>query len=710
MRKANKQALTSALQTLGTLPSNYMSAIPQPASAMKRSSSISNMRDTQIQLPHTAQHGRSQSSSRMSLAPNRPPQPSFQRSSSGTNLVDMGRPSTVQRSSSSNLFGNSVSNNRMSYAPGSAMTPHHAQMPMSASQSLQRRSSIYSRPSNAGPITRKSFFASAPVPAGVPRDPRPLKDRVYQNKMAEELQQYMTENNFEIEMKHSLTANSLRSPTQKDFDYIFQWLFHRIDPHYRFQKGTAAEVPPILKMLQYPYEKSITKSQLAAVGGQNWSTFLGMLHWLMQLAKMCDLYAQGFGDAACAEAGIDVSGDRIIFQFLSGAYQTFLSQPGSDDPEADEEAFQVELKPHVDAMAAEFERENRAHAEHLKALEEEHAALLAQIEEAEKSMPDIAKLDRQHSVLVEDIKKFEEWVPHGEKKTKKFESQNESLRQEIEHWEQEFVQAQSEHKALQTAVDAKGISIEDIDRMNGERERLQKGVEAAKARLEEAKRKFAEKEAEAGTKLGELEALIDQYNSMCYKVGLIPSTAVNAKGEDYELRLLLSDLPTFSSSQIGGSQYGNEDQTLLNIQNGTHPSKIINLDLKRIKNQLNALRVEISKRRNASRDADEENRRLLDDLSEAIEDKKSEVATLEHRVRVAEEEYEKTKEVNIFRQTIIPCIDRAFLGYHHSETCVRRANREDGKGACKNAFEFRRDCRAYESTRDDRQVSVCSNL
>lgn len=131
----------------------------------------------------------------------------------------------------------------------------------------------------------QSFFTQVPNAAGVPRDPRPLRDRSFQARIGQELLEYLTHNNFELEMKHSLGQNTLRSPTQKDFNYIFQFLYHRIDPGYRFQKSMDAEVPPILKQLRYPFEKGITKSQIAAVGGQNWPTFLGMLHWLMQLAQ-----------------------------------------------------------------------------------------------------------------------------------------------------------------------------------------------------------------------------------------------------------------------------------------------------------------------------------------------------------------------------------------------------------------------------------------
>ena len=458
---------------------------------------------------------------------------------------------------------------------------------------------------------------------------------------------YLTQNNFEMDMKHSLGPNSLKSPTQKDFDYMFQWLYHRIDPAYRFQKNIAAEVPPILKQLRYPYEKSITKSQIAAVGGQNWSTFLGMLHWIMQLAQMLERYERGEFDDACAQAGVDVSGDRIIFKYLSGAYKTFVSSPPTDDPEKDDQDFKEELQPHIEALAAAFERNNKAYVEDLQLLEAANVALLKQIEEAERTFPDTTKLDSSHLVLVEDIKKFEDWVPHGQKKTNKFESQIVALRKDIENWDNELLNAQHEKKALQKAVDEQGISIEDIDRMNGERERLQKGLEAAKTKLEETRRKVAEKEAEAGSKLADLEALVDEYNSLCYRVGLIPSTAVHAKGEEYELHLLLNAGAALSSSQLGRSQYGDGgDRLLADASTGYHLTKVLNLDPRNVlQNRLHGLRIEINKRRNASRDIDEENRRLLDDLSEAIDDKKNEVAALEHRVRAAEEEFEKTKEV-----------------------------------------------------------------
>ncbi|KAL8684526.1 MAG: hypothetical protein Q9218_008252, partial [Villophora microphyllina] len=573
-----------------------------------------------------------------------PQQPSFQRSSSGTNIADLGRPMTVQRTSSSNIFGNVASAPRMSYAPG-AMTPHKPASTFNGSQSMQRRSSVFSRPSSTGPMGHQSFFTQAPIPAGVPRDPRPLKDRAYQAKIGQELLDYLTQNNFEMEMKHTLGQNTLKSPTQKDFNFIFQWLYHRIDPAYKFLKNIDSEVPPILKQLRYPYEKSITKSQIAAVGGQNWATFLGMLHWIMQLAQMMEKYEAGEYDDACAEAGVDVSGDRIIFRFLSGAYRDWLQVDGEEDEEDAEKI----VAPHVEAMAADFERGNQRYAEELKVLEAENASLRKQIEDAERDAPDIAKLDNHFNILQEDTQKFEAYNSNLEGKIEKYESRNQILQEEIQRTMADLKSAEQERSDLQSSVDKQGITIADIDRMNIERERLQKSSESTTLKLEETKKRSQEKESEANAILEDLERHVETYNNLCYRIGLIPSTVPNAKGQDFELRLATSSHSPQQQTDFKSSTHRtNQTDARLLSENGTgyaSPTQVLNLDLRQtIKPALLTLRKEISDRRSQALDTDLKNHELLDSIKEAIDDKQAEVEALEHRVRAAEEEFEKTRE------------------------------------------------------------------
>ncbi|KAL2015447.1 hypothetical protein VTK56DRAFT_5409 [Thermocarpiscus australiensis] len=606
-------------ETLGGL--NLNSGIPQPPSAMKRSSTIG-----------SASHGRSLSGSRHSLAISRPSQPMFQRSSSGANLADIGL-SSVKRTSVPAYNANATSSSKPYHTPG-------------PSTETERRSSVYrARPSTtAGPMGgHQSFFQQAPQAAGVPRDPRPLKDRSYQNRIGQELVEYLAKHNFEMEMNHKLSDNFIKSPTQKDFNYMFQWLYHRIDPSYRFHKNIDQEVPPLLKQLRYPYERSITKSQIAAVGGQNWSTFLGLLHWMMQLAQMLERYSCNQYDDACLEAGVDVAGDNIIFDFLTNAYQDWLNM----DDDAGDEDVEKTLAPHVQGMARAFERSNAKYMQELEILEGEHARLLKDIEDLEKSTPDPAVLDNHFKIMEEDKAKFEEYNTLAQQRSEKYESRIQVLQEELDKLQAELREAEDERRRLQKAVDDQGISMQDIDRMTAERERLQKSIESAGQRLADAKHKVAERELEASERLDELERMVDRYNTVAYQIGLIPSTAVNAKGKDYELQVTVNEGPNFTSSQLQGSHAVVEsDRLLADPVTGYQPAHVLNLDLRaQVKNSFLALRKEISERRKAALDAMMEDHDLLDRAKEAIEDKRNEVEALEHRVRAAEEEYEKTKEV-----------------------------------------------------------------
>lgn len=563
----------------------------------------------------------------------RPPQPLFTRSSSGGNLADMGASSVK----------------RMSYQPNStstlkSYTPGH--IPGRASTDGERRSSVYrSRTSTHAHMGgHQSFFQQAPQPAGVPRDPRPLKDRSYQTRIGQELLDYLAQNNFELEMKHVLSQNVIKSPTQKDFNYMFQWLYHRIDPSYRFLKNIDQEVPPLLKQLRYPYEKSITKSQIAAVGGQNWSMFLGVLHWMMQLAQMLEAYATNRYEDACLEAGVDVIGDHIIFDFLGRAYEDWLNMP----EDSSEEDANGTLAPHVEYMAQQFENSNSKYQQELQMLEAENARLLQEIEDLEKMTPDPAVLDNHHQIMEEDRIKFEEYNNLAMQRSEKYESRIQVLQEELEKLAQELHEAEEERNGLQKVVDDQGISMADIDRMTSERERLQKGIESAGQRLDEVKKKVAEKEVDASRRLDDLERMVDRYNTLAYQIGLIPATAVNAKGKDYELQVTVNDGPNFTSSQLKGSfSDGFENERLLaDPHTGYQPAHILNLDLRgQVRNAFMSLRKEISERRSASMDTMMKDHELLDNIKEAMEDKRNEVEALEHRVRAAEEEHEKTKEV-----------------------------------------------------------------
>jgi len=451
----------------------------------------------------------------------------------------------------------------------------------------------------------------------------------------------MVQNNFEMEMKHSLTQKAMTSPTQKDFNYMFQWLYQRIDPCYKFLKSIDSEVPPILKLLGYPYEKSITKSQLSAVGGQNWSTFLGMLHWLLQLAKQMENYGQGKYDDACEEAGFEVYQDRVRFEFVSDAYRAWLCMDEDQEDQVEEL-----LKPHVDAMIAKLDHANSRYLEDVQRLEEEQRTLQDEIDVLSKGSSKIGKLDEGLKILEEDRGRFEVYNNAVEAKVGRSEEKSVKLKQTLEALKMEIEEAESERSKMQKLVDAQGIPMQEIDRMNTERERLQKGLESTAARLEESRSKVAEKESTASQKLEALERTIQDYNSVGYQIGIIPATADLANGQNFELHLKINQAPDFRASRSRRSESPEPDRLLADPTSGYQPQHLLNLDIKgHVKNGILATRKTISERRNAAAEDDMEKKDLLDKIRDAMEEQQQQLEGLGHHLRAAEEEFEKTREV-----------------------------------------------------------------
>ena len=456
--------------------------------------------------------------------------------------------------------------------------------------------------------------------------------------MQQDLLEYFTRNNYEMETQTTLTNKSLTSPTQKEFNTMFKWLYNRIDPSYRFQKNIDAEIPPLLKQLRYPFEKSITKSQIAAVGGNNWHTFLGLMHWIMQLATMMDAYQSGKYDYACQESGLDVSGDRIIFDFLSDAYKAWLSV---DDDAADEDADRV-VQMHVDRMAERFRDVNKDLLEDVEILEAEKKSLTEQIEELERGAELGKRLDDKLELIKGDNVKYEEWIAKVERKIKKSSEKVNLLEDEIRKVDEDIDKAETEKAEYKEAISRQGITIQDLDRMSSEMERLEKSKHAIATRLEEVRFRVSDKEQEASRKLDELERLVESYNSLAYKIGLVPSTAQNAKGQSYELSLKINPEPDFARSQSQEPEL----RLLKDPATGYQAHQLLNLDLKgAVKNNVMSLRKEVSERRNRALEDAMEDHSLLDKVMEAVDDKQAEVEGLSHRIRAAEEEYEKTKEM-----------------------------------------------------------------
>jgi len=568
----------------------YGSGIPQLASAAKRPSSGAALGSNPRASIATG--------TRVSMAP--PRSGGLQRSSSGGNLTELGM-STVKR--------NSV---RKSMAPGSQGPPSG------------RRSSQYGRPS-MGASNASSFFTT--VKTSVQKDPRPLKNAQFKQKIAAEIMDYLLENNFEMDMKYQLPPNALQSPTQKDFYHIFQWLYKRLDPNYEFTSPKPeTEVMPQLANLRYPYSSTITKTQLTAVGsGNTWPTLLGMLHWMMELSQVTDHYRNGDFDAAAEEEGLGIASEKIVFRYMSKCYNAWLAE--NDD----HEEFEREMQ---DA----FEERDAVFLDDLHELEVENAARKKELEELNESHQPLQKLEEEKAVLEGDAKKFERYISVMDDKIQRYTENIEKIKKEIAIAQADLEKTEKHKATLQAQVDAQGLTPQDIDRMNTEREKLNQGLAQVSTKLLEAQDKLSAQEARAQSKLEELDRAVSRYNTLAYQIGITPSTAPKAKGKEYELQIL--PLQDFEGSQ------GENGKLVTDNRTGYQPSQILNVDLRHeVRPFLETLRQEIGVSINNAVDESMKHAELIDRVSEALADKKDELETLEVKVRAVNNEYQELKDV-----------------------------------------------------------------
>ncbi|KAI5838639.1 HEC/Ndc80p family-domain-containing protein [Morchella snyderi] len=578
-------------ETLSGIPtasqSSNFSSIPQPASALRRSNSKSR--------PPA-------SSSRMSLAP----------------------PATYSRPSDADLMATArrdPRSARQSYAPSSSQPP----------PSTARRSSVMRRSSVGGAAlgALNSFFTSST--SAIPqRDPRPVKDRSFQAKIGQEIHEYLLTNGFELEAGHSLTPTALKSPTQKDFTMIFQWLYHRLDPNYRFQKPIEQEAPPILKALRYPFAQSITKSQLTAVGSANsWPSFLAMLHWMLELIVTVERYQSGAYDDAAAAEGIDVGADRIIFRYLVSCYRAWLA--GDDDHDE-----------FLEEMSSAFDERAETYTTELARLDDENAALRAQLAALHDGEEPLKKVEDSRTLIETDTKKFLDYCSRIEARIAKITATNAKLRDEITASDAELLAAEEEKAALQAAVDRQGLTPADIDRMTTERDKLTKGLSAISARVGETRQKLAEREGAATSALEALERAVARYNTLAYQIGLVPASAPNAGGREFEIvvaplaggeeaRLLVADAAAAAAGTTVGWQAGAVVGGGRDLRHEVRPA-------------LMELRREIAGRIHEAQDEGIRTQEAIDRVTEALAEKADEVDTLHARVQSAVGEYQEIKD------------------------------------------------------------------
>ncbi|KAK6460558.1 putative kinetochore protein NDC80 [Scheffersomyces coipomensis] len=408
------------------------------------------------------------------------------------------------------ILGTPASTNRRRQSLSTQqLFPTSSQPSSSSQQQLQSQSQQTPQPSQFQ--SRSQVIPSQQSTPVI--DQRPLKDKNYQLLIQQEIYDFLITNKFELEMNHTITTKTLKQPTQKDFTFIFKFLYNKIDPYYEFSRSVEVDVFPLLKVLNYPYLDSINRSQISAVGGQNWPSFLGILYWLIKLNL--SILNLDIDDSLISP---DDDFDRIFIKYIRDSYNDFINE--RDD-----------YSEYYNEMQIEFEKLNANLNNDIKDLQEENIKLQEQYEEINNQLLELQQAEKKSLALEDDVIKFRAYIETMESRKSKWSDIISKIKDEIVNREHEVESIAESKKEYEAKILQQGITINDINTLNIERDKLSKSIDIITDKLEDVRLGLNDREIELTKNYQSLQNFIKQYNNLIQKI----------KSPDYNFEIRLNE-------------------------------------------------------------------------------------------------------------------------------------------------------------------------
>lgn len=355
------------------------------------------------------------------------------------------------------------------------------------------------------------------------KDPRPLRDKNFQNAIQQEILDYLLNNKFDIQTNHPVSMKSLRQPTQKGFTIIFAWLYQRLDPGYIFQKTVEADLYQILRNLNYPYLETINKSQISAVGGSSWPKFLGLLHWLVKLNGKMDKISQDLDltllnqptqEMIQMHQPIPDSLDQqdkiknkyesmiesLVIEYTMDAYKCFLNS--NDDFSSAMNKFNIG-----------FEKFIRVISLDIKVLENQNETIVQQYDKILQKVEKLRYSKQRNTDLQNDVKKVLNYISVMNEKSKTRENKLEKIQTEKEQTQKNIKDAENKIRALLNELDSKDISVEQIESKNKTKEMLHQSLDDIAGRSDQMIAILQNKRLDNRTVVKDLLNVLGIYNN-----------------------------------------------------------------------------------------------------------------------------------------------------------------------------------------------------
>uniref|UniRef100_A0A674MUR3 Kinetochore protein NDC80 n=1 Tax=Takifugu rubripes TaxID=31033 RepID=A0A674MUR3_TAKRU len=411
-----------------------------------------------------------------------------------------------------------LDNNRMSmvYATPQSKQPSFGKLniPKPNSVTSERRTSFFgprgaSMPRNS---TMSGFGGTEKI-----KDSRPLHDKSFVQQCIRQLHEFLTEQGY----TGTLSSKTLQSPSTKEFVKVFEFIYRQLDPTFEMPTSKVEEeVPAILKSLRYPFV--LSKSSMYSVGAPHtWPQALGALMWLIDNVKL--LFSDFCEDTDNIEEGAEYN--KLFLDYTAETYSKFMQ--GEDSFEDEEELFLSKLKKlyNVDeALLSSMEEKQQILSEEMERLEKESHTdrLMTKRMERMKLQTDLKQLQSYRSSLDSFKANLENKVSE--------------LTNELENTVSHLESLKHERDALQVQLQNQKFTPADVERINREKRELQQTITSLNKSLEDAEQhKWNEEIALAKVK-EKAELRLSEYHKLARKLKLIPLSAENACGHDFEIR------------------------------------------------------------------------------------------------------------------------------------------------------------------------------
>ncbi|GAA5854063.1 hypothetical protein JCM8547_008211 [Rhodosporidiobolus lusitaniae] len=435
-------------------------------------------------------------------------------------------PMTVGRTGAYSSFGASMSVGRPAGGLRSSMAPGGMGMSqVEYAPPSERRTSTYRRSTMMGPGGPNALLTATPGGGiGTSTTARPAKDpraeisrsRGVRTKWAQDIVAFCVENHFTTDEKQ------LMQPTGTQFQAIFKFLINLFDSSIHFGQGGTGkkfedEVLATLRMVQYPFTDSISKSHLQAIGSaQSWPNMLAMLHWLVTTIKNrhaafasypeLHIPAMDYAERAHSE---DVTAQAWL-HYVGQAYAKFLTQGDEGDFGEEEEEFRKTVDGSRQAQRARLDELRNERDE----LEQQWKELTAR--------PDPIHAYQKHVAAVKsDTQKCNDYIAGLTKKMESYRLAKVQAEQDNERMRQDRDSKRLESQRLEHAVKSQKLTPLELQSLSSDKQNLTKQMVDVQGRYRTVLSKTMNLEVDLNNRITSAAALCAEYDEKAQKLGLL---------------------------------------------------------------------------------------------------------------------------------------------------------------------------------------------